>query len=85
MCLRLVQQPAAWPRWKNRGSGLNSISVWGVGIHERTETMTVVSLEEPTGKEREGRGVMLRTRVDVEGSRWVGQTKAGVGVVSVRP
>ena len=48
--------------------------------------MTVVSLEEePTGKEREGGGVMLRTRVDVEGSRWVGQTKAGVGVVSVRP
>ena len=54
--------------------------------HERTEAMTVVSLEEePTGKEREGGGVMLRTRVDVEGSRWVGQTKAGVGVVSVRP
>ena len=54
--------------------------------HERTKTMTVVSFEEePTGREREGGGSLLRTRVDVEDSRWVCETKAGVGVVSVRP
>ena len=44
--------------------------------------MTVVRLgEEPTCRERVEGGVSLRTRGDVEGSRWVDQPKTGVGVV----